>query len=213
MKVYADNGGRRTGQIIGDLALLVWVVGCLWAALTVHDRVMGLAGPGDRAEVASTNLADSLREAGGVVGRIPLVGDGASAPFDRGAEAADTLAGASRSQQEAVTAVAFWLGLAVAVVPTLLAAGYYLPGRIRFVRTATSSMRWLDQRGGLTDLDRPGLELLALRALAREPLHVVAGIHDDPVGAWRAGDREVVTALALLELRASGFEPVRRTGG
>ena len=49
------------------------------------------------------------------------------------------------------------------------------------------------------------LDLFALRALARQPMHVLAKVSDDPAGAWRARDREVVTALAALELRDSGL--------
>ena len=36
-------------------------------------------------------------------------------------------------------------------------------------------------------------------------MHVLAKVSDDPAGAWRARDREVVTALAALELRDSGL--------
>jgi hypothetical protein len=36
-------------------------------------------------------------------------------------------------------------------------------------------------------------------------MHVLAKVSDDPAGAWRARDREVVTALAALELRECGL--------
>ena len=49
------------------------------------------------------------------------------------------------------------------------------------------------------------LDLFALRALARQPLHVLARISDDPAGAWRARDPEVVLALGSLELREAGL--------
>jgi hypothetical protein len=49
------------------------------------------------------------------------------------------------------------------------------------------------------------LDLFALRAMATQPMHVLAAISPDPVGAWRAGDRSVIDRLAEVELRRSGL--------
>jgi hypothetical protein len=38
-------------------------------------------------------------------------------------------------------------------------------------------------------------------------MHRLARLADDPVEAWQRGDREVVRALALLELRDAGLKP------
>jgi hypothetical protein len=73
----------------------------------------------------------------------------------------------------------------------------YLPRRWRFVRDATAGASFVD---AAEDLD-----LFALRALCRQPMHVLAKIRDDPAGGWRARDPEVVTALAALELRDCGL--------
>jgi hypothetical protein len=40
-----------------------------------------------------------------------------------------------------------------------------------------------------------------------QPLHVIAKISDDPMGAWRPGDQEVIAALVAAELRRSGLNP------
>ena len=50
-----------------------------------------------------------------------------------------------------------------------------------------------------------GRDLLALRALARQPLRRLRAIHPDPVSAWRAGDTSTLDALAGLELRTLGL--------
>jgi hypothetical protein len=34
---------------------------------------------------------------------------------------------------------------------------------------------------------------------------VLAGVSDDPVRAWREGDRQVIDALAAIELRRNGL--------
>jgi hypothetical protein len=49
--------------------------------------------------------------------------------------------------------------------------------------------------------------LLALRALARQPLHRLARIGEDPAGDWRRGDPGTVRALASLELTEIGLRP------
>jgi hypothetical protein len=41
--------------------------------------------------------------------------------------------------------------------------------------------------------------------MANQPMHRLAKISDDPVGAWRDGDTEVITRLADLELRSTGL--------
>jgi hypothetical protein len=49
-----------------------------------------------------------------------------------------------------------------------------------------------------------GVELLALRALANQPLHALTKVSDDPVAAWRDGEPEATYALAQLELASTG---------
>jgi hypothetical protein len=199
MKWYADLPGRRELQLAGDLGLAVWVVVWIWLADVVHDAVMELAEPGRELEAAGSSLGDRLREAGSAVGGIPYVGDDVDRPFEAAGSSSDQLAAAGRSQVEAVETMAFWLALTVALVPILIALAVYLPPRIRFVRRATAGQRFLDSAA---DLD-----LFALRALANQPLHVLARVSPDPAEAWRRKDADVVRRLATLELKANGLAP------
>ena len=202
MKLYADLPLRRTRQVVGDLLLLFWIAVWIKLAYVVHDATLALGAPGKLTDTSATKLADQMSAAGGALGGLPLVGDQASVPFDRAAEASGSLAAAGRAQVEAVNDLAFWLGLVTALIPILIIAGVYLPIRWRFVRTATAGRKFVDSEH---DLD-----LFALRALANQPLHVLAGISDDPAGAWRARDTDVISVLADLELRESGLRPNRR---
>ena len=93
--------------------------------------------------------------------------------------------------------LAQWLALAVALIPILVLLWLYLPQRIAFVRRATAGQRFLDAGA---DLD-----LFALRAMAHQPLHVLARVDPDPAGAWRRGEPEVIGQLARLELRSVGL--------
>lgn len=199
MKIYADLPVRRVLQITCDVLLVLWI--WLWISIadTVHDATLGLAKPGREIDGAATGLAGQLRAAGDKVSGIPLVGDDVKKPFDGAGGAADKLAAAGQSQVQAVQTLAFWLGLAVALIPILIAVAFYLPPRIRFVLRATAGKKFLDSTA---DLD-----LFALRAMANQPLHVLARVTSDPAGAWRARDPELIRKLAALELKDSGLKP------
>lgn len=199
MKLYADTATRFTRQIVADCVFVCWVLA--WVAIgdAVHDGTMALADPGERIESSATSLADSMTEAGDFLGEVPLIGDGAATPFDKASDASDSLAAAGRAEVEAVQKLAFWLGITIAVIPILVVGAFYLPGRVRFVREATAGQRFVDS---VADD-----ELFALRAMANQPMHVLARVTDDPVGALRRGDTEVVRALAALEMRTVGLRP------
>src|SRR4051794_32305614 len=201
MRFYADTSVRRTLQISGDLAVVLWV--WLWVSIAhqVHDAVLGLGTPGRKIDTSATDLAERLRDAGRTVAKVPLVGDDVRGPFDGAGGAANGLADAGRQQVAAVASLAHWLGLAVALIPILMLLWFYLPPRIRFVRRATAGQRYLDSGA---DLD-----LFALRAMSHQPLHVLARIDADPAGAWRRGETTVIDELARLERRSVGLRPPR----
>lgn len=202
MRIYAATPTRATRQIVADVLFVLWLVGWVWVAGTVHDTTMLLAGPGRQTEESATSLSEKLRDAGGSLGDLPVVGDEVAAPFDQAADASDGLAAAGRAQVEAVEDLAFWLGLTAGAVPILGVAAFYLPVRWRFIRRASAGQRFVD-----ADED---LDLFALRALARQPMHVLAKVSDDPAGEWRRRNPEITRALAELELRASGLRPPAR---
>lgn len=197
MKMYADRPVRRTLQIVGDLLLALWIASWVWVGGNVHDGTMRLAAPGEQIASSATGMADGLASAGEKLDGIPVIGGGVAAPFDKAAAASNSLAGAGRAQVRAVEKLAFWLGLSIALIPILTVSAFYLPPRIRFVRRATAGARFIDAG---EDLD-----LFALRALSRQPMHVLARISSDPAGAWRNRDAVVVRRLAELELRECGL--------
>ncbi|MDQ4007205.1 MAG: hypothetical protein M3211_03800 [Actinomycetota bacterium] len=197
MKLYADDGARRSRQVAGDLLALVWIVLWVWLGTAVHDAVSALGGVGELVTDSGVSMAGHLGEAGERAAAVPLVGDELRGPFDSAAGAARTLAEAGRAQQETVAQIALLLGLTTALVPVALALVLWLPRRVAFVRRAHGAQRHLD---AAEDLD-----LLALRAMASQPLHRLARVSDDPVGEWRRGDVVVIRRLAALELRDLGL--------
>ena len=199
MKMYADTPARRTRQLVADLLVLLWAVFWCWAGWSVHETTQELARPAERTQAAATGLSTSLSDTGDSLGDIPLIGSSASQPLDEAAGYADELAAASGRGIEAVNGLALRLGLAIALTPVLIVLFFYLPPRIAIVRNATAGQRFVDST---EDLD-----LFAMRALANQPLHLLARISPDPAGAWRAKDPVVVTQLAALEMHDVGLRP------
>jgi hypothetical protein len=89
------------------------------------------------------------------------------------------------------------VGWLVFLIPVSVVVAFWLPRRIRFWRQARAARAFIDSGA---DLD-----LFALRAMVTQPMHVLAAISDDPVGAWRGGDHTVITKLAEIELGRSGL--------
>jgi hypothetical protein len=197
MKLYTDHPVHLTRQVLTDVLFVCWLLAWVWVGMTVHDATMELTGPGEQVTESASAISESMTEAGGVLDDVPLVGDEARAPFDGASGAAEELADAGRAQVAAVERLADLLGLAVAGIPILVVAAFHVPRRVRFVRRATAGAKLVD---AAEDLD-----LFALRALAHQPLHVLARITDDPAGAWRRGDPEITSRLAEIELRANGL--------
>jgi hypothetical protein len=205
MKLYADGEARRARQVAGDVLVVLWVLVWVRLAVAVHGATLALAVPGERMRDAGSGLAGRLRDAGSAVGSLPVVGDQVASPFDGAGRAADRIADAGAAQVQAVHELAWWLGLVVGAAPVLLLLAVYVPLRWRFVREATAGQRYVESAAAASAGPGRELDLFALRALARQPLHRLARVSPDPARAWRDGDPDVVRALAELELRDSGL--------
>lgn len=198
VKIYADRFPTALRQLLTDLLVVVWVYASIRFALWLYDLVEKLAVPGRKLEGAGAGLADNLAEAGGKVGRVPLVGDELTAPFTKAAEAARAVADAGRDQQDLVGQLALALSIAVLVFPLGLVLFGWLPLRVRWMRRAGSARALAAAPAGR--------DLLALRALAGQPLAKLTRIAPDVAEAWRRGDDATVDALAALELRGLGLK-------
>lgn len=199
MTWYSEIPARRTRQLLGDAWLVLWSALWIWVALRLYDLIMNLAAPGLAVSSGATDLAGRFDDAGVAVGQVPLIGDALQSPFDGMGGAAIAIADAGQASADAVGLLARFLAVVLAVLGIASWAMLWVPIRIAFIRRATAARRFLDS----TD----DLDLFALRAMARQPLHLLARISDDPAGAWRRGDQAVIAQLASLELRAEGLAP------
>jgi hypothetical protein len=194
MKLYAESPGYRARQILQDVAVVVWIIGWTVTGATVHGLVARLAVPGENIEQAGSSFERTLNSFGDRLSEVPVVGEGLQQPFEFISQAGGALERAGRAQQNAINALAVWLGVALALIPISLVVIGYLPGRRRWMREAGAA-----QRLRISSAD---LHLFALRALARRPLHELRRVSPDPAAALLKGDYE---ELATLELRALGL--------
>jgi hypothetical protein len=197
MTWYSELPYRRARQLLGDVWLVAWTALWVWVGFRLHDLIMNLAAPGLAIAEGASDLAVSIEEAGAAVASVPLIGGAISAPFGSMSDAALGIAEAGQTTADAVSLLARFLSIALALLAIVSWAAIWVPIRIAFIRRATAARRFVDAN---EDLD-----LFALRAMARQPLHVLAAITDDPAGAWRRGDQRVIRELAGLELRSEGL--------
>ena len=202
MGLYSPRPGRLAGQIFGDLFVLLWTIGCAAVALAISQFVAVLAVPARETARTATRLMENMRDAGEQAARVPGVGSDLRQPFDSASVSLGNVIASATQLEQSIERLALVGGWVTFLLPVAVVLALWLPRRVRFFRQARASQAFLDSSA---DLD-----LFALRALASQPLYVLAGISDDPVRAWREGDRTVIDALAEIELRRNGLRSPTR---
>lgn len=198
--LYAETSRMRTLQVVGDLAVVGWIV--LWLVLGAHlyDLVAVLAAPGEQLAGVGTELAAGADGVADVVGDAPLVGGGIAAPFSALGDAARGLADVGESTRDAARRLALWTSVLVALAAIVVVARPYLWWRWVWVRRASEAVRLRDHPGAI--------RLLALRAAVRRPVAELVGVSPDPL---RDVD-ERPELLAGLELRHLGLRSAGPSG-
>src|SRR3954462_3185970 len=175
MKLYADAPVRRSRQMLADLLFVLWLVGWVWVGHVVQHGTMQLSVVGQQTDRSASSLASGLTSAGDSLRDLPVVGGGVSEPFDQMSSASSALAEAGRSQVTAVHRLSWVLGISIATIPILTVGVFFVPVRWGSGGEAPAGARFIDAAEALA--------LFALRALPRQPMHVLAKISDDPAGA------------------------------
>jgi hypothetical protein len=201
VKLYSDIPARRLVQVAADVGIVLWVVLWVRAAQRVHATTMELAGPGRDLAGAGSSFRGTMNSAGDGVDDLPLLEDRVATPFRSAAGVGTELEQVGNDLVTAVENLARVLAVTTVLVPVLIVGLVWLVLRLRFVRRAGAAQRFIDAA--------PDLDLFALRAMANQPMPRLARISDDPAGAWRRGDADVVHALGLLELKECGLRPPR----
>jgi hypothetical protein len=196
MKLYADTPGRRLVQVIADVFVVCWIGVFVWLGREVANGIGALRAPADGLNSTGTSVRDNMQGAAGNVANVPLVGDALRGPFDALSGTGQSLANVGTSLGDTVDGIARTTGILVAVIPILGMLLVWALFRLRFAVRASAAAKVALMPG--SD------ELLALRALTRQPLRKLAALGPDVASRFRAGDPSAVRALALLELREAG---------
>lgn len=197
MKLYADRPGMAARQFVTDVIVVAWVYVWIRLARALYDLVEKLAVPGQKLQGAGKGIADNLSDVGRHIGDVPVAGKSLAAPFGKAATAAQALSDAGKEQQSVVHQMSWILAALALAVPLGIVLFIWLPLRVRWVRRAGAA-RKLRAVGA-------GRDLLALRALATQPLGALTSLDPQIAAAWRRGDPKAVDALAALQLRALGL--------
>ena len=197
MGIYANRPAKMIGQLAGDGFVVLWTIGWAIVAIFVHRVIEVLATPARETARTAMRLAENFRQAAAEAAKVPVAGEQFRRPFDSAAVTLGNLIDSANDQVVSIERLALLVGWLVFLIPVTIVVAFWLPRRIRFYRQARASQVFLDS---LADLD-----LFALRAMAAQPLYVLAEISDDPVQAWRSGDREVINKLAEVELKRNGL--------
>ena len=197
--MYADHPNRRSRQILADLLGVMWCVGALLVARAIYSVVEFLGRPGRALEDAGAGMSGNLLSASDRLEDVPLVGESVAAPFDSAAGAAGRLADAGTAIQDTARLTAIVVALVFFAFAFAAAAIVWLLPRLLWVRRAREARRIRATAGGV--------ELLAVRALARRRLPQLAQLGDDIVPKWRRGEPAALHTLAALELRRLGLGP------
>lgn len=199
MPFYADHPIRRSRQIIADLLGVMWFVGAILVARGIYSLVELLGRPGKALEDAGNGMSGNLLNASDRMRDVPLVGDSVASPFDSAAGAAAGIADAGESIQNTARVTAIVVTLVFLAFAFGAAALVWLLPRWLWTRRAREARRITESAGGV--------ELFAVRALARRRLPELAALGEDIVPAWRRGDPAALRSLAALELRRLGLAP------
>lgn len=206
MRVYARPGWRLVRQLVADSFVVLWVAGWAFVARLLHRAIAALAAPAREGAETAAQLSRAVGDAQGRLSELPVVGGDVAEPLGRVASGLDGLVGQADQQATQILHLATIASWTCFLVPVLGLLAVWLPYRVRFIRRAAAARRFVN-----ADAD---LELFALRAMANLPMDQIAAISDDPVRAWRAGDQQVIRALAARELERTGLgmpAPVRQS--
>ncbi len=203
MSLYARRSWRLVGQVGFDAFMLVWLIVWWLVGRFTGAAIRVLEAPARKTASSAADLSNSFGSAAGQVGGVPGIGSSLRSPFDQAVTSLNSIVLAAQDQVASIERLATIVSWLVFLVPVSILLAVWLPTRIRFVRRSRAAQRFID---GQADLD-----LFALRAMTSQPMHVLARISDDPVAAWRNGDRQVIDALAEVELRRNGLQLPRRS--
>ncbi len=209
MHVWSERPLMRAGEIVADVATVVWLT--FWIALGVrlYGLLANLAESGRFVRDGGERIAGAGESIGSAVEGVPLIGQGAADGI-RGAMAAagDPLVVFGTDLERVLIIIAAVLGgllIAVAVIPWL---NRYLPWRVARWRRLNAAARVIrgSRRARREPIPDATVEqVLASRAIHRLEYDELLEFSPDPFGDWVSGRHD---RLAMAELDRVGLRSV-----
>ncbi|MDF3048993.1 MAG: hypothetical protein K0R87_631 [Pseudonocardia sp.] len=195
MRIYAERPARAALQVLADLTVLVWVFGVTELARAAQAAVLALQAPAARLTGAGEAIRTTFDGAASTASGVPFVGDDLARALGNGTGAGESLSASGRELAATAASAATGVAAAVVVLGAVPVVAVWLTVRVRWMRAA----------GSARTAREADPELLALRALARQPAHRLLDVTPDPAGAWRRAEPDAMAGLAALELRSLGL--------
>lgn len=186
---------------IPDVALALWAAIWIALAVAVVQNTRDVAKLGGT--VSQTGAA--ISQVGGVINSIPLIPGDVSGAADSVQQAGASAEASGNDGEDAANRLGIYLGIAIAVIPSLPLIGLYLPLRLSRIREARVARRSLMRFGH----DPRFQEFLARRAVDRLPYEEIMAVSEQP---WDDMRRGRFRALAAAELnRLEIYQALPRT--
>ena len=209
MYIWSERPLMRVGEIVADVATLLWLTIWINLGVRLYGLLANLAESGRLVSDGGTGITDAGESIGSALEGVPLVGEGA-ADGVRGALAAagEPLIVFGTDLERLLIIIAAVLGgllVAVAIIPWL---NRYLPWRVARWRRLNAAARAIrgTTPGRREPIPEPQLEsLLASRAVHRLEYDELLEFSPDPLGDWVAGRHD---RLAMAELDRVGLRGV-----
>ena len=172
------------------------VVLAVWAAFWIALAVAVVVDTRDVADLGDTvsRTGSAVSEVGGAMGSIPLISGDVSSASQSIQDAGASAEVNGQESGAAADRLGIYLGIAIAVIPSVPLLGLYLPLRLARIREARIARRSLTAFGG----DPRYQEFLARRAVERLPYEEIMAVSDQP---WEDMKHRRFHALAQAELR------------
>jgi len=208
MTIWSELPRARLGEILADVATLVWVAMWAWLGLRLYVFLADLAGVGRFVTEGGTSLGAAGRQLAEAIRGIPLIGEGSADTVGGAfAAAANPLISIGNDLERLLLAIAVLLALllvAAALIPWL---NRYLPWRVSRLRRLRAAKRVV--RRAPVGVEAGQVEqLLASRALHRLEYDELLEFSPDPFGDWLSGRYD---RLARAELAEVGLRPLAAT--
>jgi len=149
MRWYSDFPAQRSRQIAADAIAGALVLVSIAVAVVVGALIGAFGAVGRSVAEVGGGFHDTMRDLGGSLAGIPLVGEAAAEQAAGAAEAGASMAAAGHSLEQAIVVVAVLTALLIALVPIALVAVVWLLPRLARARRAGRLRSLIGEDGSL----------------------------------------------------------------